>query len=695
MASIRRSGRMRVQPGRTDQVPVKRGLVIAIDGPAGAGKSTLARELARRVDLPYINTGLMYRALANMTLDQGLDPDDGDLLAQAAATLSFELGQPDPQGPPAELLIDGAPPSPRLTSPEVEAVVSRVARLPQVREVLRAIQRSLGADGCVMEGRDIGTVVFRDADVKIFLSAVEGVRAGRRERERGRTTGVRKAISQRDALDSMTNPLFPAPDALVLDTTSLGPEEVLAAALAMVERKRPAAGSPVPDSRPPSGAPVVAVVGRPNVGKSTLVNRLVGRRVAIAHESPGVTRDRHEHPVRWGGRSFLLVDTGGMRLKPAGIEAKVARQAIEALEAADLTLLLVDTTTGIMEEDEALARQLRGLKTPVLVVANKVDSEAQEPLATEFHALGLGEPLVVSALHGRGSGEVLDRILDLIPEGAEPLLEAEPRFCLVGRPNVGKSSVFNRLVRHERAVVHEEPGTTRDALDAVVRIGDRSLRFIDTAGFRRTGRMEGVEYYGLVRSLQAIDAAHVALLVVDAAEGLTGEDKRVAAHVLEAGRGLVAALNKWDLVPSEERSDRFLSLQEELQLFPGTPVLRTSALTGLGVGKLAPALLQVHDAWSTRAPTADVNRVLQEAVAAHPPPRKAGRIRYGTQVATGPPIFVLFGAADPGPSYRRYLEGSLRRAFGFDGVPVRLFFRGSSGSGRPKRPGDGRRRRAR
>ncbi len=249
------------------------------------------------------------------------------------------------------------------------------------------------------------------------------------------------------------------------------------------------------------------------------------------------------------------------------------------------------------------------------------------------------------------------------------------RFALVGRPNVGKSSLFNRLVKDERAVVHQEPGTTRDAVDSIVRVAGRPVRFIDTAGLRRPGKTQGVEYYSLVRSLRAIDAAHVALLVVDATEGVTGEDKRAAARVVEAGRGLVAVLNKWDLVPAGERDGRLATLRRELEIFPGTPVLRASALTGLGVGRVLPALLGVHASWSKRVATAEVNRTLESALAAYPPPRGAGRIRYGTQVSTGPPTFVLFGAHEPPPAYRRYLEGVVRRAFGFDGVPVRLSFR--------------------
>ena len=428
-------------------------------------------------------------------------------------------------------------------------------------------------------------------------------------------------------------------------------------------------------------APTVAVIGRQNVGKSTLVNRLLGRREAIAHESPGVTRDRIEVPVQWQGRSFVLVDTGGLTDRPIVVEETVGRQAMRASDAADLSLLVVDAHAGITAEDESLARRLRRFMRPVLVVANKVDSETQEPLVAEFHGLGLGDPIPVSALHGRGSGELLDRILDLIPEGAEPQVEDEARFSVVGRPNVGKSSLFNRLVAEDRVVVHPEPGTTRDAVDSVVELEGRKVRFVDTAGFRRPGKTQGVEYYGLVRSLRAIDSAHVALLVIDASQGLAGEDKRVAARVAEAGRAMVAALNKWDLVPSGERAERFIELSRQLQIFPGTRVLRTSALTGSGVRRLAPALLGVHAAWSRRVATAEVNKVLEAATASHPPPGRMGRIRYGTQVSAGPPTFVLFGSSDPGPSYRRYLERSLREAFALGGVPIRLVFR----RGKPRR----------
>lgn len=420
----------------------------------------------------------------------------------------------------------------------------------------------------------------------------------------------------------------------------------------------------------------VAVVGRQNVGKSTLVNRLLGRREAIAHEQPGVTRDRVDVAVTWSGRTFVLVDTGGHVEGAGGVEALVAGQAARAAQGAHLVLLVVDATAGVQEDDAALARRFRGADIPVLVVANKVDTDRQEADVHSFHSLGLGDPFPVSALHGRGSGELLDRMLELLPadEEGEPL-EEEPAFALVGRPNVGKSSLFNRLLGEDRSVVFSEAGTTRDAVDELAEWQGTRVRFVDTAGLRRPGRMQGVDYYGMLRAFRAIDRAHVVLLVLDAAEGFVGEDKHIAAKAVEAGRGLAVAANKWDLVPSEHRDALFKDLGEVLVPFARPPLLRTSALTGSGVGRLLPELLRQHERWSQRVPTSEVNRVLEQAQAERPPPRGTGRFRYGTQVSAGPPTFVLFGASSPDAGYRRFLENRLRREFALDGVPLRLRFR--------------------
>ncbi|HET9723488.1 MAG TPA: ribosome biogenesis GTPase Der [Actinomycetota bacterium] len=429
-----------------------------------------------------------------------------------------------------------------------------------------------------------------------------------------------------------------------------------------------------------SELPTVAIVGRQNVGKSTLANRLFGRREAIASETPGVTRDRVELETSWRGRSFRLVDTGGYLHGARGIEALVSAQAERAAEAADVVVLVVDVQTGPTEEDARFARRLRRATPAVLLVVNKVDTDRDEADATAFHALGMGEPVVVSALHGRGSGDLLDRIVALLPPaGGVTRPEDEPRFALVGRPNVGKSSLFNRLVREERSVVYEEAGTTRDSVDAVVTWPTTRVRFVDTAGFRRPTRLRGVEYYSTLRAERAIERADVALLVLEAPQGFTAEDKRIASRVMEIGRAFLVVANKWDLV--EERDRTFKRLGEEVARFARASVLRASALTGTGVHRLPERLLELHRRYMRRTPTAEVNRVLHQAQDERPGPV---RYRYGTQVGTGPPSFVLFGGRAPDAGYLRFLENRLRRELGLEGVPIRLRFRaGRSRRGAP------------
>lgn len=424
--------------------------------------------------------------------------------------------------------------------------------------------------------------------------------------------------------------------------------------------------------------PAVAVVGRQNVGKSTLVNRLFGGREAIAHEAPGVTRDRVELEATWRGRTFRLVDTGGYVHGASGIEEQVTRQAERAAAEADLILLVVDVQTGPVDEDATLARRLRRADVPVLVVVNKVDTDREESDALAFQSLGLGDPIGVSALHGRSSGDLLDRVVELLPDAPSSTEgeEEEPRFALVGRPNVGKSSLFNRLVGEERSVVFEEAGTTRDAVDALVKWPGGLVRFVDTAGLRRPAKVQGVDYYSFLRAERAIERAQVAVVVLDASEGLTAEDKRIAARVMESGRGLVVVANKWDLVEEKDRTYKWMV--EELAPFARAPVLRTSAKTGTGVHRLPPVLLEVHGRWTSRAPTAAVNEVIQAAQADRSAPGGA-RYRYGTQVSAGPPTFVLFGARPPDPTYQRFLENRLRVAFHLEGVPIRLRFRQAQG----------------
>ena len=426
--------------------------------------------------------------------------------------------------------------------------------------------------------------------------------------------------------------------------------------------------------------PKVAVIGRQNVGKSTLVNRLFGRRETIADEMPGVTRDRVQVETSWRDRRFALIDTGGYTRVTRGIESLVADQADRAAAEADLILLIVDAQAGVTEEDASLAKRLRRATVPVLLIANKVDAEREEAEVAALYALGLGEPVPVSALHGRGAGDLLDRLVQLLPEisgveGAEgDAAQPEPKFALVGRPNVGKSSIFNALVGEERSVVFEEAGTTRDSVDALLDWPDGPVRFVDTAGMRRQTRVSGVEYYSFVRATRAIERADVAVVVIEAPEGFTSEDKKIVVRVLDAGRGLLIAANKWDLVEEKDRTFKILS--EEAALFANATIMRTSATRGQGVHRLPPLLVDLHRRWAHRVSTAKVNEVLQEAQRQLPTPRNAGNLHYATQVGSGPPSFVIFGGSrEPDPSYQRYLENRLRRTFDYDGVPIRLTFR--------------------
>lgn len=422
--------------------------------------------------------------------------------------------------------------------------------------------------------------------------------------------------------------------------------------------------------------PVVAVVGRPNVGKSTLVNRVVGRREAIVEERPGVTRDRKLLDAEWAGREFTIVDTGGWLVAGDSLDKQVSAQSERAIKDAAAVMLVVDATIGVTEEDAQVAELLRRLGRPMLLVANKVDAETRDADIWVFSRLGVGVPFPVSALHGRGTGDMLDALVALLPEEVapppeEPAEERIPSIAIVGRPNVGKSTLFNRLIGDERAVVHDLPGTTRDSIDTLVTTEDGQLRFVDTAGMRRRAKeASGAEYYSLVRALQSIDAADAALLVIDATEGVTRQDQRLAERIDAAGSPVVIMLNKWELLDAEAREAVVEEVEDRLAFLAYAPVLKVSAKTGLGVHRLLPALRAADDAYHRRVPTAELNRVLAEAQAAHRSP--AGRVLYATQGAAEPPTFTLFTTKSLPAPYLRYLERKLREHFGFGPTPLKF-----------------------
>ena len=445
-------------------------------------------------------------------------------------------------------------------------------------------------------------------------------------------------------------------------------------------------------------SPVVAVVGRPNVGKSTLVNRILGRREAIVEERSGVTRDRKEVRTEWQGRRLTLLDTGGWSAGGDDLDAKVSAQVERAVRQADAVLFVVDATVGLTADDEQVARVLHSAKAPVLVVANKVDHPRQADSAWELLGLGLGAPYPVSALHGRGTGDLLDSLvarLDAAAAGSQraaapaegavggPASATGARqvpapgseafsVVLVGRPNAGKSTLFNRLIGEDRAIVHDLPGTTRDAIDTLIETSEGPVRFIDTAGMRRRSRIDsGTEYYSLVRALRAVDSADVALLVVDSSVGVTHQDQRLAERVDAAGCPVVILLNKWDLASAQARLDLADAIEHKLGFLAGAPVLRISALNGKGVSRLWPSLSTAVAEYRTRIPTRRVNEAVRAAQSAHPAPGGA-RILYAAQVATDPPTFTLFANRTLPRTYLRYIERRLREQFGLGGTAIKL-----------------------
>jgi GTP-binding protein len=435
--------------------------------------------------------------------------------------------------------------------------------------------------------------------------------------------------------------------------------------------------------------PIVVIVGRPNVGKSTLFNRFIGEQAAIVEDRPGVTRDRKELEAEWLGRRFRLVDTGGWLPAGSELDAKVSRQVEAAVRSADLIIFLTDGSVGVTDEDEAVASWLRKVSPPVMLVVNKADNDRREADRWEFLSLGLGEPYPVSALHGRRAGDLLDEIISRVPDAplSDEYVESygldeeivpvgdqkPPRVALIGRPNVGKSTLFNRLVGEDRSVVHDMPGTTRDAIDTLVETEDGPVVFVDTAGMRRRSRIDDTaEYYSLVRALRAVDASDIALFVIDATQGVTAQDQRLAERVDAAGCPILILLNKWELIEDVEDRERIENeVKRKLYFMDDAPVLKISALTGKGVHKLRPVLQEAIEQYHRRVPTRDVNRVIADAQQRQPAAGGA-KVMYAIQGATDPPTFTLFVNRELPHTYLRYLERSIREAFGFGSTPLKL-----------------------
>jgi GTP-binding protein len=551
--------------------------------------------------------------------------------------------------------------------------VSNVSAMPKVRKVLLELQRKYIAEapiGIVVEGRDIGTVVAPGAQLKIYLHADIDARTQRRESEMVESIGrkeIGKSLASRDEIDSTraTSPLTQAADAAVIDSTRLSLQEVVDQVWKWLKQRNLL------------GLPTVAVIGRPNVGKSTLVNRMIGRREAIVEDTPGVTRDRVKYEAEWNGRRFFLIDTGGWEVKPEGISEKITAGAEAAIQEADVIMFVVDAQVGALDEDQSLVDLLRKSGKKVILIGNKIDNEADESEGYALWNLGLGEPIFVSALHGRGSGDLLDHLITQLPEvGTAKVDDGYRRVALVGRPNVGKSSLLNVLAGSPRVLVDDAEGTTRDAVDELIDFGGSTWRFIDTAGIRRRAHQaSGTDYYASLRSSIALDRAEVALVIFDASQSLTEQDIRIISMADEAGKALVIVLNKWDLVDEERQLALDREIERGLERYPWAQRVNLSAKTGWHRDRLAPALRTALTNWEKRIPTAKLNAFLGELVAANPPPVRGGKqpkIKFATQAGTCPPKFVVFANGFLENAYRRFIERRLREDFGFEGTPIEV-----------------------
>ena len=643
-------------------------VVVAIDGPSGSGKSSTAKAIARRAHWEYLDTGALYRAITWLALEKNCEEENG--LVDLAIDFPITI-RTDPTDP--RVFVGNEDVSDAIRTLRITDKVSEFARMPRVREYLLGLQQTVISavqTGIVVEGRDIGTVVFPDAQLKIFLYADIKARTDRRENEMVESVDsqrVENSLLSRDAIDSTRaiSPLRPAEDALEIDSTYLSLDEVVDVIWGWL------------GERSLLGLPKVAIIGRPNVGKSTLVNRIIGRREAIVEDTPGVTRDRVKYEAEWNGRRFILIDTGGWEVKPEGISEKITAGAEMAIAEADLILFVVDVQIGALDEDDSLISLLRRSGKETILVANKVDSDVDEADGHALWNLGLDQPYFVSALHGRGAGDLLDVLMEKLPEvGSEMADDGYRRIALVGRPNVGKSSLLNILAGESRVLVDDAAGTTRDPVDELIEFGGNTWRFIDTAGIRKRAIYDsGTDYYASLRTAAALDRAEVAVIILDASVPLTEQDLRVITMAEEAGRAMVLVMNKWDLVDEDRQIQLEKELERNLERYPWVQRVNVSAKTGWHRDRLAPALRTAIKGWETRIPTSKLNSFLGALIAATPPPVRSGKqpkIRFATQVQISPPKFVLFSSEWVEVAYRRFIERRLREEFGFSGSPIEV-----------------------
>lgn len=641
---------------------------IAVDGPSGTGKSSTCKALAKRAGWSYLDTGALYRmatliALATKSSDQAL----ASLIQQSDFGVSL-----DPMD--QSFTLNGEDVTGKIRDERVTQEVSLVAAQPEVRNVLLSMQHRLidkASSGIVVEGRDIGSTVIPDADLKVHLFADLAVRASRRALEIHQSGEVvASSLSDRDRMDSTrsASPYQVPEDALEVDSTEMTLEETVDFIWQMIV------------DRELVGIPKVVLIGRPNVGKSSLINRITGRSDAITEDRPGITRDQIEHQASWNGRDFVIVDTGGLDRELEGIDATAANRTLASTHDADMIIFVTDGQTGLVDEDEAIVANLRKVDVPVMLVVNKVDNESDELRGHEFWSLGLGQPYFVSALHGRGSGDLLDEIVRALPSyGRGRRGDDAVRIAIIGKPNVGKSSLLNVLVGSERSLVSEIAGTTRDPVDERVERNGAAYLFVDTAGIRRRSHQdEGADYYAVLRSQRALDDADLGLLVVDASQPIAEQDLRLISAIEDSGKALIVIMNKWDLMDDDRRVLFDREVERSFVQVDWASRINISAKTGWHRDRIFPAIERALQAWRTRIPTSKLNAFIGSLVGENPPPVRGGKqpkIQYCSQVQVAPPTFVIFATGFLETSYRRFIERRLREEFGFEGSPIRISVR--------------------
>ncbi|MDO4913700.1 MAG: bifunctional cytidylate kinase/GTPase Der [Bifidobacteriaceae bacterium] len=700
-------------------------IVVAIDGPAGVGKSSTSKALAKYYGFAYLDTGAMYRACAWWVLHNNIDLTD-DINEEQITELVASLFTDDhieisvnPDQP--YITIDGKDISEELHSTEVSRNVSKVSSIMSVRHLLIAAQRAYIAQeededsyaegaGIVVEGRDITTVVAPDAQVRILLTAREEVRQARRNNQNAVKSSTDKKdddnVSARDAADSKVTSFTSASEGVItVDNSDMDFEQTFDELVniiddhveedmyeqyvanlqgydlddddrAMLSRSQ----RDFQDDNYAKPVGVLAVVGRPNVGKSTLVNRILGRRAAVVEDTPGVTRDRVSYDAQWSGVDFKLVDTGGWEADVEGIESAIADQAQVAINLADAVVFVVDGQVGLTASDERMVSLLRSSGKPVTVAVNKVDNAATEYMTAEFWKLGLGEPCGISAMHGRGVGDLLDRAIESLKKAEKTSGFLTPthlrKIALIGRPNVGKSSLLNQLAHEERSVVNDLAGTTRDPVDEILHIDGDDWLFIDTAGIkRRLHKLSGAEYYSSLRTQAAIERSELALVLFDASVPISDQDLKVMSQAVDAGRAIVLVFNKWDLMDDFDRQRVERLWKTEFDRVTWAQRVNLSAKTGWHTNRLTRAMNTALESWDKRIPTGKLNSFLGKIQASHPHPLRGGkqpRILFATQASTRPPRFVIFATGFLEHGYRRYLERSLREEFGFEGSPIQI-----------------------